>query len=453
MFNYIFHTQSSIPLYQQLYTYLKEDITNQKLQPNSKLPSKKKMQQFTSLSQSTIETAYEMLVMEGYIYALNRKGYFVCDILSIVLPLPMQLPKYEKEVSPIHYDFRSNNVDTTQFPYATFIKLQRKCMLQSQSLLGEGEGQGDYHLRKTIADYIARERGVICSPSSIIIGAGMEYLFQLLVLLLPEGEFGVESPGYRKAPFILNNLNKSYQLLPLDEMGLIPPTIDLQYLFLTPAHQYPSGICMPITRRKELIKWVSEKENRYLIEDDYDSEFRYVGRPIPALQSLAPQHIIYMNTFSRSLSPSLRQSYMVLPEPLMERFNQKMSFYASTVSRFEQETLACFIEGGYYARHIGRMKRYYKEKRDLMLAYISELFSDYEICGAEGGLHLCLKLASKLSEETVLNEALRKGLALTPYTANNEKGKLTLILGFANIRKEDMKDGLLLLKELLTTLD
>lgn len=449
MFHYTFQKDSSIPLYQQLYQAIKEDILNQALTAHSKLPSKKAMQQLTQLSQSTIETAYEMLVMEGYIYPLNRKGYYVCDIPQIHQPSPSFI--FNEEPKEIHYryDFRSSHVDTSHFPYATFIKLQRECMLQSQGLLEIGEGKGDFHLRKTICEYIARERNVICSPSSIIVGAGMEYLLQLLAILLPDGCFGLEYPGYKKGKLILNNLNKEYQLLPLDEMGVTIPDQSIQYLLLTPSHQFPSGICMPIARRKALVAWAMEKEGRYIIEDDYDSEFQYVGKPIPSMHSLSSEHVIYMNTFSRSLSPSLRQSYIVLPPALLKLYDEKMSFYSSTVSRFEQETLARFIEGGYYARHIGRMRRYYKEQRDILLQLLQELFPNSQISGEQGGLHLCLHLATSKNEMEIIEKAKEKGIGLTPYEANNKNWEITLMIGFANL-SDNVKEGLTILKQIIT---
>ena len=267
-----------------------------------------------------------------------------------------------------HYfaDFISNRTNHENFPFSVWAKLVREMVSgESATLLQPPPVGGIPELRKAIADHLYAFRGIGVSPEQIIIGAGTEYLYGLLIQLFGNTAiYAIEDPGYAKISKIYESHGVRVRHIPMDENGIRTEVLEASasdILHLSPSHHYPTGIVTSISRRYELLGWASKSEKRYIIEDDYDSEFRLLGRPIPALQSIdVMDKVIYMNTFSKSLSSTIRISYMVLPEKLLKMFYAKLGFYSCTVSNFEQYTLARFISGGYFEKHINRMRNYYR---------------------------------------------------------------------------------------------
>ena len=291
----------------------------------------------------------------------------------------------KKNKKEYKYEFFSSRVDLDSFPHAIWKRINKEIISEeNKNLLQIGHSQGDKNLRETISNYLRFSRGVNSTADNIVVGAGSEYLIQLLINLLGRNKaYGVEEPGYYKVRKILN-LNGIYPKgISLDNQGISITDLDnskVEVLHITPSHQFPTGIIMPINRRMQLLSWANRDDRRYIIEDDYDSEFRFEGRPIPALQSLDSNgRVIYLGTFSKCFSPSIRIAYLVLPEELMKIYRRDFSFLACTVSRTTQQALFKFIEEGYFERHLNKMRNLYKKKREFLVQLINRYFSNTEI--------------------------------------------------------------------------
>ena len=278
-------------------------------------------------------------------------------------------------------------------------------------------------LRQAIADYLHAFRGMVVNPEQIIVGAGTEYLYGLLIQLLGDDKiYGIENPGYPKIAKIYDSMHVSYSAIDLDEHGVCIYSLEdhqIDIMHLSPSHHFPTGIITPISRRYELLGWASKDENRYIIEDDYDSELRLGGKPIPTLQSIdVSDKVIYMNTFTKTLSSTVRISYMVLPASLTELFYKKLSFYSCTVSNFEQYTLARFMESGSFEKHINRLRNYYQNKRDAILEIFKTAPLDQYITIKEedSGVHFMMKLKTDRTEIDILSDAKSKGIKLAPLS-------------------------------------
>ena len=289
---------------------------------------------------------------------------------------------------PVRYDLSTRGVDPELFPFRTWARLQKELLYSSPQLLTHGDAQGAPALRQALAEYLSEYRGVQCGPHQIVVGAGLEYLLGLLAPLLP-GPAAVETPGYPRALQVLQNNGVHCCCLPVDEDGLSVEALnrsDAAVCYVTPSHQFPTGVTMPAGRRAELLHWAARRPGgRYIIEDDYDSEFRFDTRPLPSLQGMAGADgpVVYLSTCSRSLAPSIRIAYMVLPEHLLPAWRKKYRLYSGTVSRFEQQTLARFITEGYFTRHLARERVAYKARRDALAAALNTAFAPGELTLAD----------------------------------------------------------------------
>lgn len=485
MFTFLLDSTSELPLYEQLYLYIKNEIRNHIFQPGDKLPSKRSVAAHLKVSQITVENAYNQLVAEGYLYSKPRSGYFVEDIhllldrpdnkeethisTCLMSPSPKYLPSQSyrfEETSPIShtpshtetsrevlYELKTNSVDTSIFPYATWAKLLREVLsTEGPNLLPSMPSNGILNLRMAISKHLSDYRGIIADPENIIVGSGSEFLLGIVVTLLGKDlQVGVENPGYLKTSEVYQNHHAKVTYLPLDQNGVSITEVrkhDLDALHITPSHHFPLGVVMPLKRRSELLSWASSRKNRYLIEDDYDSEFRYNGRPIPALKSIDHQDcVIYLNTFTKTLAPSLRISYMVLPNALRKRYHSLCSHYASTVSSFEQYTLAKFMMDGYFERHLGRIRKQYKARRDALIDAIEKslLNSILTISGEDNGLHLLFYVHNGIKEQNLINAAKNHGViihGLSEYVVDKstQMDTSTLVIGFSSLPKEDIPD-------------
>ncbi|VYU49647.1 aminotransferase class I/II-fold pyridoxal phosphate-dependent enzyme [Clostridium tertium] len=453
-----FETNSNVPLYIQLYNYFKKEIEVGNLQANSKLPSKRKLSKHLEISQNTIEAAYEQLIIEGYIISLPKKGYFVSEIENVINTESIKekesiIKKNKKEYK---YEFFSSRVDLDSFPHAIWKRINKEIISEeNKNLLQIGHSQGDKNLRETISNYLRFSRGVNSTADNIVVGAGSEYLIQLLINLLGRNKvYGVEEPGYYKVRKILN-INGIYPKgISLDNQGISITDLDnskVEVLHITPSHQFPTGIIMPINRRMQLLSWANRDDRRYIIEDDYDSEFRFEGRPIPALQSLDSNgRVIYLGTFSKCFSPSIRIAYLVLPEELMKIYRRDFSFLACTVSRTTQQALFKFIEEGYFERHLNKMRNLYKKKREFLVQLINRYFSNTEIIGTNSGLHLLLKINNGMSEKELIKKAEENKiriLGLSNSYINATKETSTVFLGYASLSNEEMGEAIIILKK------
>ena len=454
-------------LYEQIYDHIKKEIREGKLCYGERLPSARLLAQQLQISRSTVDLAYGQLVSEGYLEAKPCQGYFVShveELYHIIRENDDMQKKEQKEIQKQQTedsflcDFSPNTIDMSYFPFSTWKRIHRQVLLDEQeNVLHKGDPKGDERLRRTIVHYLHASRGVDCSPEQIIIGAGNDYLLLLLQKLFGDVRtVAMENETYLRAYRIFCSNAYRICVTDMDEKGMCASALerteaDLAYVM--PAHQFPTGAVMPVGRRLELLGWAKEKENRYLIEDDYDSEFRYKGKPIPALQSLdRREKVIYMGTFSKSIAPAIRVSYLVLPTHLLLRYRSQTSFYASTVSRIDQNILYQFLAGGYFERHLNRMRAVYKTKHDLLLEQIEPLRERFEIRGEHAGIHILLTSRQGESEEQLIQKAEEAGVkvyGLSSYFIHPQHNHrpATVVLGYASLSEEQIAEGIRLLME------
>ena len=454
MLTYNFTNKGSDSLYEYLYKCIKNDIILENLDVHEKLPSKRSFAKNLGISVITVENAYEQLMAEGYIYSIPKKGFYVADLRELNLTKthsvgPDNALLSIKEKVPYLADFTSNQTDSEIFPFTIWARTMRELLNENQQQLMENPPCGGIMaLRQAIADYLHAFRGMVVNPEQIIVGAGTEYLYGLLIQLLGDDKiYGIENPGYPKIAKIYDSMHVSYSAIDLDKHGVCINSLEnhqIDIMHLSPSHHFPTGIITPISRRYELLGWASKDENRYIIEDDYDSEFRYKGKPIPALQGYdRDDKVIYIGTFSRSVAPSIRISYLVLPKKLLKIYEEKCRFLSSTVSRVDQLIIRSFIEKGYYERHLNKMRAIYKGRHDTMLSSLKPLLQYCSVSGENAGVHLLLTFAEYLDEEVLLRKAEEKGVkvyGISSYDIRNEEKKNPVILlGYANMSEEKIK--------------
>ena len=422
MLTYPLNKESGRSLYEQLYEGIRRDILSGTLPAHQRLPSKRALAQHLEVSIITVQNAYEQLAAEGYIYSQEKRGYYVSPVerpLQAAARQPAPLPP-EPEQKTYFLDLVTNSIDRAYFPFTVWARLMRETLLErDKALLQAAPYNGAEELRRAISDYLRQFRGMNVDSGQIIVGAGTEFLYSLLIQLLGREKcYAVEDPGYSKIAEIYRSHQVNLRQVGLDEKGLSTRLLRRQkadIVHLSPSHHYPTGIVMPIGRRQELLRWAEEQEGRWILEDDYDSEFRFVGRPIPTLFSIdEAQRVIYLNTFSKTIAPSIRISYMILPPRLMEVYREKLGFYACTVSGFEQYTLAKFMAQGRYEQHLSRMKARYRQKRDAVIAMLrsSPLADRVEIMEQDAGLHFLVRLDTRLPDAALRSRAAEQGVRL-----------------------------------------
>lgn len=484
-----------LSLYEQIYLHIRSDIRSGRLGERDKLPSTRALAAHLCVSRNTVDMAYGQLLSEGYIEAKPKSGYYVCQVpdqplVRAVLPAPppasakalgraeaawdIPLPTLTPS-QPDSIDFSPFAIDTETFPYRIWQRLTRQCLADHGSelfLLGDRRGEASF--RESIAKYLYEARGFLCSPDHIIVGAGADYLLQLLVQLLgfPQ-QIAMENPCYMQAYRIFSGLGCQVDPIPVDGAGIACESLfpsAATAVYLTPSHQYPLGAVLSATRRRQLLDW-ADGTGRFLIEDDHDSEFRYKGKPIPALKEMDHgDSVIYIGTFSRSIAPAIRVGYMVLPDRLMECYHRKFRHYASTVSRIDQMILSAFLSEGYYERHLNKCRKLYKSRHDTLLHSLKRLGNNTRILGENAGLHLALQPDTRFSEAALLAKGEVAGLrlyglsahflparpavgGLSPGTSPGSPPSLppslaspgtppTLLLGFGSLPEERIQEGI-----------
>lgn len=428
MLTYSFEEKGPEPLYVYLARCIKNDIISGAILPGEKLPSKRAFAKNLGLSVITIENAYGQLLDEGYLYSVEKSGYYASDVKENIRK--KKTPVGEENLvltggkTRFLCDFSSNAVEPSLFPFSVWSRLLRDELSKDRDRLMEAPPAGGvYYLREAIASYLKEFRNMDVTPQQIIIGGGTEYLLGLLVQLLGFGKiYAVTDPGFEKIGKIYESCGAACRFLPASEEDTFVRDLqknNIDVLHVSPSHHYPLGSRIPLSRRYELLSW-AEGGDRFLIEDDYDSEMRAEGRPLPTLFSIdAGSRVVYLNTFTKTLASTIRISYMVLPEPLVKAFYDRLSFYACTVSNFEQYTLARFVDEGYFEKHLNRCRTYYKKKREFLQEMLlqSRLGTKGELLQTDAGLHFLLKVHSKKSEERLVKDALEKGVKIVPLSA------------------------------------
>lgn len=422
MLTYSFEDIGAESLYIHLYKCIRDDIVSGKIAPGTKLPSKRSFAENLGVSVVTVENAYAQLISEGYLYSAPKKGYFAADLEKSTVRQKAETVQAQVPVTPKYFaDFSSNRTDPENFPFATWAKLMREIISeQSAELMLNAPCGGVPELREAIAAHLRDFRGIQADPNQIVVGAGTEYLYGLLIQLLGfDKVYALEDPGYRKIAQVYESHGVRYGFTPMDGEGIDPKALaesGADILHISPSHHFPTGIVTPVARRYALLSWAAQSPQRYIIEDDYDSEFRLIGKPIPALQSIdVTDRVIYMNTFTKSLASTIRISYMVLPAALAEEFYKRLGFYACTVSNLEQYTLARFISAGHFEKHINRMRNRYKLKRDLILEEMERggLLRVAEIQEEDAGLHFLLRVRTDAASEEIVRQAQQNGVRVT----------------------------------------
>lgn len=471
-----FTARGSIPLYEHLYRSIRSDIERGRLKADQRLPSKRSLAQQLKIGVVTVENAYAQLLSEGYIRSAERSGYFVNRLEQ---GFPNRTPSRfsenfqrqggsDTETVPAKsgeewfLDLKTNSTQPDKFPFSTWAKLMREVLSERHTRLLEASPRnGAYELRAEIAKHLYQFRGMTVSPEQIVVGAGTEYLYGLIVQLLGRGRvFAVEEPGYRKISDIYAKNGVRLRHIDLDSYGMSADILaksGADVAHISPSHQFPMGIVMPIKRRQEILKWAGEAEGRFVIEDDYDSEFRLSSRPIPAMQSIdTAGRVIYVNTFTKSLAPSIRIGYMVLPPGLMQRYERELGFYACTVPSFEQYTLAKFMAGSCFERHISRMRNTYKALRDLLIDELkkSALWERCTVYEENAGLHFLLRVKCGKTEEELVRAAAQAGIrisCLSEYCAKKGPERdPTLVVNYSGVDRDRIPEGIARLAEALS---
>ncbi|MCM3173933.1 PLP-dependent aminotransferase family protein [Paenibacillus sp. MER 99-2] len=469
---------TSRPVYVQLSDHIKREIMRGELAEDAKLPSIRKLAEMLGISSTPVEWAYQQLIAEGYVYSQPRRGFRVRALTdgygAIQLPMDNKLhhritpeqPQYpdtdQSAIRPtknMKYDFHMSRNDFSLFPYAKWQQYTNRIWREeADELLFYGDPQGEWGLRCEIATYLGQFRGVRCSPEQIVVGAEQHLLMTLLVQTLFKlggmHSIGVERPGYRLLPGTFRHYG--YQVVPisLDEEGLDITALErsgVKLVGVSPSHQFPMGMTMPIARRLALLDW-AEREQAYIIEDDYDGEFRYHGRPIPSMQGLREDsRVIYMGGFSQVLAPALCIHYMVLPMELMHGFREMYRdvLFEQSASRLIQRTLEVFMREGELGKHIRKMRNLYKRKHDLLVQSIRRHFGEQaEISGQNAGFHLVLRITSSQTASVLVQAVAETGVQVssTEYlwgeASSPRDGKKEFIIGFAGIEAVQIDQGI-----------
>ncbi|MGN0167289.1 MAG: PLP-dependent aminotransferase family protein [Acetatifactor sp.] len=460
-------TDTGERLYEQIYEHIKKEIRDGKLLAGERLPSTRSLAEYLQVARSTVDYAYGQLLDEGYIEARPYRGYFVCHMEELLQleetgegfsDVMCRAATEQAVAGAVRYDcdFSPYDIDMSGFPFSVWKKITRNVLSDANSdLFSRGQSQGDYELRETISRYLHSSRGVNCKPEQIIVGAGNDYLLLLLEKILGRHvRIAMENPTYIRSYRLFRSFAYPVVTVDMDESGMQTGQLeaaDVRLAYVMPSHQFPMGTVMPIRRRLELLKWADGGEDRYLIEDDYDSEFRFHGKPIPALQA-TDEHgkVIYIGTFSKAIAPAIRISFMVLPEKLLERYRRDCAFYSCTVSRIDQSILNAFIRDGYFERHLNKMRKIYRTKHDLLLELLRPFRNHFDISGENAGLHLVLTAREDIAEQELVRRAAEKGVkvyGLSDCMVAERERTAAILLGFGGMTEEQLIEGVGRLKE------
>lgn len=454
------------PLYEQIYEAFREAILEGRIPRGEKLPSTRQEALFLSCSRSTVEMAYDQLLSEGYIESRPCSGFYACDVRELYhltdtkQPVEAPIEMQKEEIRKYRVNFSPNGIALSAFPFPAMGKIFRNLLLdEGEAVLLSNASLGDADLRQTICDYLFRFRNVSCIPEQIVVGAGNEYLLILLSQVLGDSHAAaMESPTYLRAYQTFRNIGYPVEEIGMDADGMRVDALSVtgaDIAYVMPSHQFPTGTVMPMKRRLELISWAVGKEGRYIIEDDYDSEFRYKGKPIPALQGMDRMgRVIYIGTFSRSIAPSVRVSYMVLPRHLMGRFRERCGFYACTVPSVMQQAICHFMKEGYFEKNLNRMRGIYKAKHDFILNALRNCAWAGAIHGENSGLHLVVELKGTHSETEIIEKCKERGVrvyGMSEYFISRKPSspKASLLLGYGGLTEEEILTGLQVIGEVL----
>lgn len=453
MLTYNLEKRGDLSLYEYLYKCIKDDILQGRIKAGDKLPSKRSFAKHLGVSTATVENAYSQLLFEGYVNSVEKSGFYVTNLekpKKNTDKKPVGLMEEEFEYSYFS-DLRSNRLQRANFPFATWAKLMRYTISShDEALLKTVPYNGIYELRVALCNYLHDNKGMEVEPYQIYVGSGTEYLYSRLIQLFgTDTKWAIENIGNQKIANIYDMYNARWSFVETDDKGPRVESLLKQesgIVHISPSNNFPLGNVMQVKRRQELLAWAAASSERFILEDDYDSEFRCKGAPIEPLFSLdTAGKVIYMNTFSKTLIPSLRISFMVLPPTLVERYQKKLSFYSGTVSSIEQYTLAHFIREGYYERHINHMRNYFRSIRESLIRAIegSDLKGISTIIEPSAGTHFLLKLETEKSDRQLTEDIGRMDIevaALSEYLLTNDQDTHTLVINYCGIHRERIEE-------------
>ncbi len=461
-FTPLLNRKDDIPLYHQLYEYIKKEIVSSRVEVNDKLPSIRSLAAYLNVSRNTVDMAYQQLLAEGYVESKPKSGLYVTNTRFDLLQTdrkPTVFLHPHSETKSCTYDFRYGKVDSRLFPLNEWKKRYNESLqTYREALFTYQESQGEESLREEIATYLYQSRGVVCSKHQIVIGAGTQQSLSLLAQMLKQSirDIAFENPCYDGASFVFKQHGFSLKPVSLNKKGInIQELYDSQTraVYVTPSHQFPYGMIMPVSRRIELLEWANDC-NGFIIEDDYDGEFRYKGSPIPSLQSLDSNgRVIYTGTFSKSFMPSLRISYLVLPEVLLKTYHeQRFSLYEQAVPTLHQQTLGLIMKNGEWNKHLRRVRTAYQLKHSTLLAALQKEFNEnITISGELAGLHILVRVHNDMNEQQLINAARKQDVSVYGtsryWLTEVPKQKPHILLGFGSLRREEIEEGIRRLKK------
>ncbi|MBO0962147.1 PLP-dependent aminotransferase family protein [Neobacillus sp. MM2021_6] len=465
MFEILIKDDQNTPIYLTIYRHIRDAIRNGEITNGMRMPSIRSLQMQLNISKTPIETAFQMLIAEGYVMSKPRSGFYAINPQA-VLPIKQYELYADQEMKgrnspPIEskpiIDFNPSAVDPHSFPFRAWNKMLKEALENYSMDIGKyGDLQGEFKLRAALADYLFNARGVRCTPEQIILGSGIADSIRILCHLFNDNSrIAFEEPGYNlvRQQFLMNG----FEVLPIQvgEKGISVTDIkgrSAKLAYITPSHQFPTGSIMPFSEREHLLEWAITRD-AFIIEDDYDGEFRYIGKPIPSLQSIDEyERVIYIGTFSKVFTPALRMNYMVLPQKLLTIIKKSSYEFTSAPSRITQWAMISFIEQGHWYRHIRRVRKVYRNKHHTLIELIQKTFhNQVKITGQNAGLHIQITVNTNQSTETLIKSAAEEGIMV--YDFKNMWMTLRtdpfprLYLGFAGVSEKDMEKGIELLKK------
>lgn len=455
------------PIYQQIYDQIKNDILLGKLSIGTKIISTRKLAKELQVGRNTVENAYAQLVIEGYLTNVPNSGYVVNNFPFDLNPKPnkklsqqkITVAAFEQPIEKSKYNFEYGKLDAANFPYKLWKKYLSDILdsLGAQEVHSYGDVKGDIDLRIKLKEYLYHSRGVNCETEQLVICSGTQSALEIIIKIFPyaQKQVAMEEPCYNGASIIF--CSNGFEILPIPvcangiEIDKLSTT-SARVVHISPSHQFPMGTVMPIHKRIQLLNWAQENDN-IIIEDDYDSEFRYNGRPIPSLQSIdVCERVIYVGTFSKVLSPGLRMSYMVLPKWLLPKYQERFVGYQCTVPLIEQKIMAKFIADGHWEKHIRKICLAHKRKHDILIASIKDNFDGkVRIHGYQAGLHILLEFLDEQQEEELVHKALQhkiKVCPVSPFWLNKDNYRNNaLVLGYGMITEEDIPKAVSILAQ------
>ncbi|MGG4494023.1 PLP-dependent aminotransferase family protein [Brevibacillus reuszeri] len=452
-------------LYLQLYRYIQGEMIAGRIPADARLPSIRRLAETLGVSRTPVALAYDQLLAEGYVISKPRSGLYAAELetgnraqtLEQTYATPSPPRAYHaSHTESVPYDFGYGSIDVHHFPWTKWRRLVNQCLLpENNRMLLYGDWQGEAELRAHIAQYLHQTRGVRCTPDQIVIGAGtyhsLDLLFQLMkkdvstLALEAAVNDGVKSL-VQQYPFACHPLGLENDGISIQDV--VNSAADAVYV--TPSHQFPFGMTLSIGKRMKLLKWAAERR-AYIIENDYDGDFRYGTRPIPSLQSLDESgRVIYLGTFSRALGPAFRLSYLVLPPSLLDRFWKKQHSYDQLSSPILQKALLLFMQSGDFERHMRKMRTLYHRKHDVLLEALTKHFpKSAKVIGAGSGLHVLLQPGNGMDEVELVQAAEQVGVKVYPtsvYALSPEWSMpATVLLGFGGLAEEEIRAGIGLL--------